>query len=365
MKATTPEEINALAIELQRQSESKVDFVTPSWGIQATQSGTFRLWQGSDASLDDVVATKTAHSHIAEKCGIPPTYYQRTLEAPELWAQNVNHWMSSGTKNVLVRMLDGKLRAVLSDRYRVLDNVDLFYESAKIARQQGAQITRADLSDDGGSFYARFIHPEWQERISTQRELGRVDRYGDDSDGELVIPGVIVSNSETGRGGLRAAPFIHFLACSNGMVADGALFQIHLGKQQGEGAYMSDETRKLEDFTVWSKIRDLISATFDRERFRKMIADVRDTTSKQLEHPLEAVDNVVKHFGMSDDDRKAIFDELVSPSVGFDRGRTVYGLANAITARAHAYSDEPDRMLDFERAGAELVFGKRELVAVR
>jgi hypothetical protein len=47
------------------------------------------------------------------------------------------------------------------------------------------------------------------------------------------------------------------------------LKKIHLGREILETDEMdwSDETRQLEDRVLWSKVRDIIKATFDREVF--------------------------------------------------------------------------------------------------
>ena len=68
----------------------------------------------------------TAHGQLAERVGIPKAYYDRMREhAPALFDTNVNHWLLASDGRRLVRTLDGHARAILSDRYRMLDNDDL------------------------------------------------------------------------------------------------------------------------------------------------------------------------------------------------------------------------------------------------
>ena len=46
-------------------------------------------------------------------------------ESPHLLDQNVNEWFSKNPERRMIRVLDGKVRAFLSDRYRRLDNLEL------------------------------------------------------------------------------------------------------------------------------------------------------------------------------------------------------------------------------------------------
>ena len=48
-------------------------------------------------------------------------------DAPALLAHNVNHWFKTQPAERMVRTLDGKARAFLSNRYRRLDNFDLLH----------------------------------------------------------------------------------------------------------------------------------------------------------------------------------------------------------------------------------------------
>jgi hypothetical protein len=73
---------------------------------------------------------------------------------------------------------------------------------------------------------------------------------------------------------------------------------------------------------------------------------------------------VVKDLGLTEDDRAAILNELINPSHDRDPGRSVFGLVQAVTERAHSY-DDPDRALDFELAGGKILARAKELAGVR
>jgi len=50
--------------------------------------------------------------------------------SPDLLSKNINHWMTEpDEKPKLIRTLDGKARAFLSDKYKIIDNDDVFFMS--------------------------------------------------------------------------------------------------------------------------------------------------------------------------------------------------------------------------------------------
>jgi hypothetical protein len=70
--------------------------------------------------------TPLARRQLADKLKIPYAYFERMrTEQPVLLDRNVNTWLQSDDDRRMIRTLDGNVRAVLSERYRRLDNFDL------------------------------------------------------------------------------------------------------------------------------------------------------------------------------------------------------------------------------------------------
>jgi len=366
-RATTREEVAALAQELERQKQTKRDFICPAKDIGFISAPEYRSIPEANVpvvaniNMGDIGQVLheiglIAHQQFADKLGIGAIYYNRCLEeAPDLLTDNANYWLQRSKKVHLIRTLDGRVRAFLSDRYRVLDNVDLFFETYRVVQQVGAEIVRADLTEE--RFYMRVLHPEWREKVQLLKRNGTVG-----ADAEDVVPGTVVSNSEVGRGGLRVEPFMLILICVNGVVMDHKMWQFHLGKKQDLG-FLSEETKEAEDKAIWLRVRDTITATFDREIFRQMVARMNDAAAAELENPIEAVDNVVAHYGFTDEEKQRILNELISPNRKTDPGRTVYGLLNAVTAVGRDQEDY-NKGIQFERAGGQLL-ENRELVEIK
>ena len=130
LKRETFDSIVDLASELERQAGSKLDLVVDPRNLSAEVV--------TDGDKLDVVVnvpdngtfplTDHAHAQVSDKLKIPKRYYDRMrLSKPDLLAENVNEWLQEDTPRLL-RILevfpgDGlKVRAFLSDRYRVLDH---------------------------------------------------------------------------------------------------------------------------------------------------------------------------------------------------------------------------------------------------
>lgn len=372
MKARTPAEVQKVVQELERQSKTKLDYVVPATKIAMhvppeDQKPRLALDMGGTLGTVTYEIEDQAHEGIASKTKIPREYYRRMLgEAPGLLSANVNTWMERRTTKVqLVRTLDGYARAVLSSRFRTLDSFDLFFHAFSVAKSVGASILDADLTPN--RFYMRIVHPEWKQRLDYQlNEMrGGRRRVGRDSGGDEVIPGISLGNSETGRGGMSCAPFLFRPSCANGMTMDDVLFKVHLGRDAEAGVYSAD-TRALQDKVVWSEVQDLVRATFDRDRFQQIIDQINGVATMQLPDAGLAVDHVVTSYGLTDEDRQMLLNELMEPSTpGLDPGRTVWGLINAVTSLANHESKDGDQRAELQRVGGKLLDQAEELVALR
>ena len=79
-------------------------------------------------------------------------------EQPQLLDRNVNTWLQSDGDRRMIRTLDGQVRAVLSDRYRRLDNFDLAENVLPILqRLEGARFESVELTET--KMYLKVITP--------------------------------------------------------------------------------------------------------------------------------------------------------------------------------------------------------------
>lgn len=379
LRASTPEQMQGLVQELERTSKTARDYVLPSQHLRFRRvngdiHGSFPF--GPADTYLDLGVGRVAHEQLSEKLGIPLPYYRRMQGEPELLVENLNYWLQRADKELLLRTLDDRIRAVLSDRYRTLDNYDLFFHVGEEARRVGAVIQRLDLSDE--RFYMRLLAPEFgakiDGRVADLKEKGLYFAPGyrrddgtwqgpDNGDGDWVFPGVITSNSEVGRGGLNVETVVFRVTCVNYLIAAKTLHRVHLGERREGGFQIASDTRQAKDRAVWLEVRDLVRATFDPEQFKAMVLQLNEAQATVLEQPATAVDVVVEHYGFSDEDKQAVLNELLAPSSGVQTGPTVWGLLNAVTMLAHKKGVEAG--VGLERIGGEMLERVPELVRVR
>lgn len=378
MTARTKDEVVHIKDELERQKKAKRDYIVPTKDLRAAHMVTETIDGDGNPHVTDEFLVRVdmgqpvgnatfnvgpiAHQQLADRLGITAPYYRRMqTEAQDLLAININHWLGQTSKNYMVRTLDGIARAILSDRYRRLDNVDLFFHTVETAMELQAEIQRIDLTDE--RFYVRIIHPEWRERLDQQKQHG----VGSDlvrptplvdsavsaaagTNGELAdwaIPLCIVSNSEVGRGGLKVERGLFRLRCLNGLVVDSTR-QIHLGGEQDEGL-LSAETLDKKDEVFWLEIRDLVRATFDREKFHTLVETFGKTQELMIANPVDAAEAMAVKSGMTDDRKQTLINEFL-----FGGDRTVFGLVNALTATARE-TDDPNEAIELERFAGQVM----------
>ena len=119
--------LESLGAELRRQRGARQDFVADTRQLTFfTEDNKSRLTFTTGEKLLEFGVRSFAHQQISARLGIPLKYYQRMqTEAPALLDENVNNWLQQAPERRMLRVMDGNVRAFLSDRYRRLDNLIL------------------------------------------------------------------------------------------------------------------------------------------------------------------------------------------------------------------------------------------------
>jgi hypothetical protein len=280
---------------------------------------------------------------MAATLGIPKPYYDRMLEQqPDLLARNVNTWLQAQPAKRLVRTLDGQVRALLSDSYRPLDNLDL--AEAVLPKLIDLQATVLSGEVTESRFYLKAVTP----RISGEVKVG-----------DVLQAGVVISNSEVGHGSLRVEALDYRLVCTNGMIRETAVRKAHLGRgARGQDAiedareYFRSETRQADDRAFFLKVQDATAAMFDQRRFDDRLLHYRDAGKREIPataDPVKVVEVTARRFGFNDGERSSILQHLIR---GGDMSQ--WGLANAVT-RAAQDVDSYDRATELESFGGDVV----------
>jgi hypothetical protein len=350
----TGKDIRSLAIELERRRTLKRDFVV------RTESAQMGVVEGTSTSNNLVLAfgdqatsiNDIAHSQIADHTGIPARYYAKMrAEAPHLLADNVNEWFKRYPAPRMVRTLDNRARAFMSDKYRPLENEDLANAALPAIARLGVEIISCDVTDR--RFYVKAVDRRIEKDIPTGNKLGDGSHVFFDT----LSPAIVIENSEVGMGALSVKTSIFTKVCTNLCTIDkaGSLRQYHIGGKHeiGEDVYamLSDKTRRLNDAALWAKVGDIIQGAFDAARFAALVDDkiVGMTERKIAGDPVKAIDLTSKTFGFNEIERSNVLRHLIE---GGDL--TQYGLFNAITRTAEDI-DDYDRATDFERFGGKMI----------
>jgi hypothetical protein len=349
----TGKTLSQLAAEIERQQGAKRDLVASTKDI-------VMLADPSDpkAPIELSVGTEEfgvndlAHDQIGNYVGIPSKYYDRMrAEAPHLLAQNVNTWIEQTPGTRLIRTLDNRTRAFLSDAYRPLENVDLAEAVLPVLVDLKVEVISCEITER--RLYLKVV----DKRINRDIPMGA--RMGDGSHNifDTCVPAMVISNSEVGSGALSIETAIWTKACTNlAVFASDSMKRRHVGARHdlvaGEGIaeLLSDETRRLTDKALWGQIRDVCKGAFDEARFDARIAKITDTTQQKIEgDPVKVVEFASKRFGMTEDERGGVLRHLIEGG-----SLTRYGLFNAITRTAE---DLPgyDRATEFERIGGHVI----------
>ncbi len=344
--------------ELERMKNTSKDIVADTRDLVAVaENDTVQLAVGGEA----FPLNRHAHQQLAEKTGIPFGYYERMGEAHQndLLAENINRWLQKEPERRLIRVAAGQVRAVLSDRYRVLDNWDLAFRVAEAAKNNGAQFLRCDLTETRMNL--QLIVPGAQEKIGELTAAQKAAQFrGTDThstrpqlDADYVVPGLMVSNSEVGDGAFRVEPFVHRLICWNGVVGTETLSRIHVGARMelGEVVY-TDETRRLSDAALWSQVSDVISATFKREILRAWVQKLQHTQETVIKAPVKVIDVVARDLSLPEARRDALLGYFST------EGASGFGLVNGITRLAQDFA-EPDDMVRVQRYAGGLLDGSK------
>jgi hypothetical protein len=331
--------------------------------------------------------TQVAEGQLAKRLSIPPAYL-RTMraEALELYDGNVNGWLhgyqhsrhgsddyaerAADSRRFLVRLLrgevpgsDGLVRAILSDSYLIIDNLDVLFAVLGGIKGAGvdAQVVSADLTDrrmvlriastdvaalapgllkdyrspfvEGGP--QRIGGGGWT--MAGAREAARREGAGYPQGAEpVVFAGFTVQNSEIGQGMYSIKPSIVVQVCSNGLTLDAAAFaKRHLGAKLDEDAITwSDETQRRNVELITSMTTDAVHAFMSREFLTEQVSRLEREAGVPISNPAETIKTVSRQLAFTEAQQADILDHFI-------RGgqMTAGGVMQAVSSVAQTVAD--------------------------
>ena len=332
-----------LGMELQRQRNNRQDFIadTKSLEVQTDSSGNSQMFFYLDDKPRTFGINENAHSQIAARLNIPYRYYQRMQkQTPDLLDNNINTWLVKNPERRMIRVLDGNVRAFLSDKYRRLDNLELCAAVLPVIKEmKNATIESCEVTPT--HMYLKVINKKLKAEVAV---------------GDVVQAGFVVSNSEVGLGSLRVEPLVFRLVCKNGMICkDLGKKKYHVGRQINDfddNAYelYSDETLAQDDKAFFMKVQDIVRCAVDETKFMLTVNKMRESMNIPILHePAKEVELLADKFQFTELEKSSILGQLFK-----DRDLSRYGLVNAVTATSKM-SQSYERATELERIGGEIL----------
>ena len=312
--------LQSLIEELERQKPLKQDEPVNSSQIRMVlveNQPRFQIKENDSFSI-----TEPCHRQIAEKLEIPLKYYHRMdWETPELLAENVNTWLKRSEKEFFIRRSGDSVRAFLSDRYRVIDHLDVLYCALNELQSHEAEIEGCFLSET-----------EMNIKVKSQK-LRDFVRHKDD----LMIGGLFLTNSETGHKALRVEPRLFRVKCSNGLIIEEMVTrEIHIGNDD-----------EIYDEMIYLSLRRSIRELFGK--FGEIIQVLRESSEIKVKNPQKLIHNVVEHYRLSETQRGNIL-----MAFGAEPEQDKYGIVNALTLAAQK-EETWEKAVEMERIGGRLI----------
>lgn len=360
--------LQEIAVELDRQRTSRKDFIAPQGKVEV------KVVEGevvNDKPVSHVVLAglngepkqinRYAHKQMADLLKIPVSYYERMLaEQPKLLADNLNTWLHADPSNKrMIRTLDNRVRAVLSPKYRPLDNFDLASAVLPKLAEMRAEVVSTELTET--RLYIKAIIPSLSDELPGNMQWGVGHNavaatggrtYG--RDGRLVSA-IVISNSDVGAGTLRVEPSVFTTWCTNlAIMMQAAMKKYHVGRAfaaEEDFSIYRDETRAADDKAFWLKVQDVVAQAFSEDAFKAAVRQIREAASTEIVSKdlptvvVEAVEQLALPPASSDSILSAL-------ARGGDL--TKWGLSSAITQVAGDTKDY-ELATAMERAGGEIL----------
>jgi hypothetical protein len=345
--------LQELAAEIDRQRNARRDFTTKAEPgvitvlppVAADYDPTVYvapLRLGLDGVAEEYGLGPVFHDQLAARTKIPKPYYDRMLEhAPALLAGNANHWLRAEPQAHLVRTLDGRARALLSDRFRPLDH-DQLAEAVfpALAEHAGLEVLSCEITE-------RRLYLQ----VASARLEGEVKR------GDVVRAGITVRNSEVGAGRMVVEGLIYRLVCLNGLVTGEGFKKAHLGRRaegmsDGVEQYFKNDTVRLSDAALFAQVRDVVAGLLTEEAFGRTLGRLQEAAGVEIENGADlakVVEVTAARVGLNKSEASSMLRHLID---GGDLSK--WGVANSVTRLAHDAATY-DRAFELEQLGAKVV----------
>ena len=342
MKLGTVKTLSELQKKVLQESALKKDVLVNTQSLEYSASGPQHRMNVVDRSsgqtLLQMPVNEIAHQQIGSYLDIPWKYYKTMREKnPSLLEENINSWFQKRPpEQRMIRMMDGRMRAFLSNSYRMLDNDLILYTILPVLTELGLDASVESCEVTEQRMYIKIVNKKIQAEIVP---------------GDIVQSGVIITNSEVGKGSITVQPLIYRLYCSNGMIVNDAVSRTY---------HKGTKTKSREDFVVYQQ--DTRAAQLEalrlkiRDRVKSAVSQVvidKVTKKYRLAKEMEITGHIPTLVAVASQDYLKLTEkeqELVTQHLYEEHDYSLYGLSNAITRTSQDIEDY-DRATKLEETG--------------
>jgi hypothetical protein len=306
-----------------------------------TNSGTHLVLRAGDGA-------QHLHPHALAQCasrvGLPSTYINMLQEPDnqpwggELVAQNLGTLYAEKVApdaRFLLRSVGGEVRGFLSDRYRRLDCRPLVDSFARACSEIGALPFEGYAMDTKIAIKA--VLPQIYEPI----------QY------ELMCYGAVLENSDYGNGALSIRTFAMRLVCTNCLITDTSIRQVHVGGRLADDIEWSEETHHLDSRRMASAVRDVVRGQLAPAKIDQLQAAIRKANEEKID-PRQAVLELRRSLTKGEAERAV--EKYNSPDVETlpVASNTKWRLSNAVSWLA-GQTDDTERKLELMKVAGALL----------
>lgn len=391
-------DLQTLGDMLAEQHVAKVDVVLPATALTAVD-GQIRV-AGVETIMDETGITDPNQTYrltdgmvgdLSSKLGIPLPYLRKMhAERADLFDYNINGWLHgqradmltdnpdvpgglhhaeiypADPRNFLFRSFISEsgnvARALLSDKYKRIDNIDVLFAALEGIQATGLDIavSGADLSETrmnvrltapGMTFGVRQLVEGYRSPFAAEEH--RIGRGGWDVPGGLAaatregqafepgkepvaFAGFVISNSEVGGGSFSITPRATIQVCRNGLVVTEDIDRTrHFGMRQEEGVVRwSDETKEKELALIKAQTADIVKTFLSADYWNDKVASLAKKAAAPVEDPAKTIEVVAKSLRYTEDQQKTILRHFI-----LGGQMTAGGVMNAVTSAAQTVAD--------------------------
>ena len=262
----------------------------------------------------------SAQRLLSKRLRVPYSYLSRC--PAELQARNLNYWIEQERQQretFFCRLNGDQLRAVFTERYRPLDNMEIL---AQLIQHGFDSSTPVQYVINSSMFLIKI--PEYARAFGINPGYGQLDE---------IVPGIALSNSETGLLSFSIEAFFYRLVCTNGLIAK---------TSSTVSRFKHISNRGLENFpdTIAGVIEDSICK---QEQFKL-------SKLSSVDDPIRSIETYSQRFGLSQ-----VETEAVRQAYYLESGDTMFHIINSFTRAAQDAALDTLQAYRMESVGGQIL----------